>query len=712
MRPTHLLASSTRTDLVGRDLWLDTVTSDPDAPWAPPRLGFAGRLYAGHRTDVIDPCLATLIVDGEEAALTPVRHTWTPAGCHTVYRVERGDRREQATLAERTWIAGDALCAEWTYHHTGAAPVEVEVRLHGAVAEAGLTGRPLRVTTTTWSLFAEFHVDLLVALAAPRAVCPPHVATRLRFACGLGRNAQAAASAREAGLRTSAAAAEAAFDAWFGEHVPRLRTDDLHLLRLYTYRWFVVYRALHRPDHWYDGHPMPGTLIYEGPVGIWFSAPIGLPLPLQIRELRWMRRPEGVAETLAAWMESQGALRMYASDPVSAALIYDAHHPGELDLDRLYTAARAYLEGGEARSPRIVGGGLERFPVTVGSWVTGTEFAPDFFARTTPPWDHLTSEDTGLAPGLPRAGEPERPGHEQLGRLLRVDTDTWHAGIVRSAALLAVRSASRAAEIEQLHAAADRLMALLSDTHGGADGIFRSVDARSGERIDEVVNFEAAFPFLLDDWEERHRLGLLDLLSERHLLAPYGLTSTSQRCPAFSAENRWEVGPGASADEPFAYPCAWNGPSWHYATSWVLLALGRVAASTGDAALRDRFTVIWERWCEAHCYRGDPSLPLVMEHYHPYTGAAYRVIPDYFHSAWLDLFFRHIVGLNDEDGWLRVDPLVDAGDFTIEGIPWHGRRLDIRLTGGGSERRAAVTVDGAPLAMSSGAAPWRWAEPP
>ena len=52
---------------------------------------------------------------------------------------------------------------------------------------------------------------------------------------------------------------------------------------------------------------MPGELFFEGPVSNWFTAPIGLSFPLQLREARWMREPRGVQDTLNAWARNAGA---------------------------------------------------------------------------------------------------------------------------------------------------------------------------------------------------------------------------------------------------------------------------------------------------------------------------------------------------------------------------------------------------------------------
>jgi hypothetical protein len=557
-----------------------------------------GRLHLGHETDVVDPLPVTLAVDGRSVAPRVLQHRWTPDGTTTLY--DLGSVR----ATERKGVRGAVLCADWSFEGSG----RVEVR---AVAP-----ERLRAKVTTISLFEGLEADLSVR-STPLA--PVDAPGRLSLRCAIG------------GGEPAGSLDDAPFEDWLAAHAPRLTCESDDLASVYEYRWFVVYRNLRRPARWFAGHPMPGELFFEGPVSSWFSAPIGLSFPLQLREARWMRSPRGVEDTLRAWAENKGALRSYAADPVSPAVELAEHHP--LDLREVLEAARAYLRG-EGRSPRLPLDG--EFPLTLGSWVTGTEYAPDFFAEVG--WDHRRSEMWMAPPTLPRAGERDSREIRRLTRLRRVDTDVWHWAMTRAAGGPDLRDA-----FAQLH------------LH---DGVFRSVGSRP---IAEVLGFEAALPFLLDDFGPRERAALAAAVDA--WTAPHGLMSTAPDCPAFSAENRWEAGPAA----PYDYPCCWNGPCWSYATSWVLHALGAVAGRTGEAPLRERFARTWRVWTDSHLTLG---FPMVAEHYHPFTGRPYRLIPDYFHSAWLDTFFRHVAGIG-------APPLVDAGPLRVEGVPLRGELVDV-----------------------------------
>jgi hypothetical protein len=524
-------------------------------------------------------------------------HAWTPDGTTTLY--DLGSVR----ATERKGVRGAVLCADWRFYGAGRVTARV------------VAPERLRAKVTTISVYSELSAHLPVRLTRLTPVDAPG---ELRLRCALG------------GAEPEGSLDERPFADWLATHAPRLTCEDEDLARVYEYRWFVVYRNLRRPSRWFPGHPMPGELFFEGPVSNWFTAPIGLSFPLQLREARWMRAPRGVEDTLRAWVENKGALRSYAADPVSPAIELARHHA--LDLRDVLDAARAFLRG-RGRSPRLP---LEGFPLTVGSWVTGTEYAPDFFAEAG--WDQRRSEMWIAPPVLPRAGEPDSPDVGTLTTLRRVDTDVWHWAMTRAVGGPDLREA-------------------FTDLHLH-DGFFRSVGSRP---IAEVLNFEAALPFLLDDFGAREREALAEAVDA--WTAPRGLLSTAPDCPAFSTENRWEAGPAA----PYDYPCCWNGPCWNYAISWVLHALGAVASRTGEAPLRKRFARTWRAWTDSHLALGSP---MVAEHYHPFTGRPYRLIPDYFHSAWLDTFFRHVAGV---DG----PALVDAGPLRVEGVPLRGALVDV-----------------------------------
>ncbi|MEA2172102.1 MAG: hypothetical protein QOF76_5402 [Solirubrobacteraceae bacterium] len=616
------LQTDRRTELIGRGLALDTVRRDrPDAPWAPAAPGLRGRLYLGHMTDLVDPAVAT--IGGGDPRV--VDHHWTPAAQATVYRA--GD----SVLHEERFVLGDAFVCD--------------LRVDG----------PARVSFAGPLASAGRHTIEAACLSPMRPAVAParlHADVRVhagRLVLGLGASAGAASDAAARAAGATAEDARRAFDAALDAFAPALITDDDALARLYAYRCFLAWRGVQRPDRWFADHPMPGELLFEGPSDSWFSQPIGLPLSLQVRELRWLRAPAAVAGTLAAWSAGTGALRAFAGDPVSAAMDFARHQPGVVDELALAQSAIAYLIDGRERSARIRGGGFADFPVTVGSWVTGTEFAPDFFVDSG--LDHRESEAGTAVDHLRQPGQDDSPEVSRLGAIHRVDVDSFH--------LTMLRAVGRAPLTRQFEA-----------LHSGPDGIFRSARP-DGTLIDSVVGFDAVIPFSADDFSPAHRDGLLHALSPAHLGARFGLRSTSIQSPGYCPDNRWIAGPAA----PYDYPCCWNGPVWNYGSSWALLALGRVARSTEDPRLSARFGELWRQWSSSHFTAIDGDIPLAVEHLHPDTGRAFRVVPEYFHSAWLAPFLEHVVGVGHPSGRTAFA----IADLTLSDVPHLGDvvRVDV-----------------------------------
>ena len=504
--------------------------------------------------------------------MTPrvLSHRWDSDFTETVYALT-----DSLRVAERKGVRGAVLCADW--HFLGAGRVEVRPRSRVLYAprddDLGLRGAAAEIGV---------RATRLEPVEAPAAV---------RFRVALGeREPIGDLDARP-------------FEAWFARHAPRLHTGCKELAEVYKYRWFVVYRNLRRPSLWFKDHPMPGELFFEGPVSNWFTAPIGLSFPLQLREARWMRSPRGVQDTLDAWT-AQRAARCAPTRPIRSRPRSSSPSTTRCGWARRATPRWTTSWAGAA-APGWPGGDMRSFPVTVGSWVTGTEYAPDFFAEAG--WDHDGARRCSWRRRRCRArAQPDSPQAHVLTRISRVDTNVWHWAMVNSLG------------------GPDLRAELVRSTC--TTGFFRSVGAAP---IKSVLGFEAALPFLYDDFGPRERAALARAVDA--WTAPKGSTRPRPYCPGFSPDN---------AFRGYRYPCCWNGPVWNYATSWVLHALGAVASRTQEEPLRARFARAWTQWTASHLTLG---YPLVVEHFHPETGRPYRLIPDYFHSAWLDTFFRHVV---------------------------------------------------------------------
>ena len=350
---------------------------------------------------------------------------------------------------------------------------------------------------------------------------------------------------------------------------------------------------------------MPGELFFEGPVSNWFTAPIGLSFPLQLREARWMRSPRGVQDTLERLDGERRRAALLRGRPDHAR-------------DRVRRAPPAAARRGARRGARLrarrgpqrAAGGRRTCTASrsrSARWVTGTEYAPDFFAEVG--WDHRRSEMFIAPPALPRAGAPDSPQADAADPRLRASTPTSGTGrwSTRSAGPTCATSSCAL----HLH-----------------DGLFRSVGGGADHERARLRG-RAAVPLRR---LRAARAGRAGPRGRRVDARRKGLYSTAPACPAFSADERVPRLPRTRA--------AGTARSGTTRPRGCCTRSARSPRAPSEAPLRERFARAWTQWTASHLALG---YPMVVEHFHPETGRPYRLIPDYFHSAWLDTFFRHVV---------------------------------------------------------------------
>lgn len=162
-----------------------------------------------------------------------------------------------------------------------------------------------------------------------------------------------------------------------------------------------------------------------------------------------------------------------------------------------------------------------------------------------------------------------------------------------------------------------------------------------------------------------------------------------------------------------AAECQWNGPSWPYQTTQVLLAMANLLdhyTSTGPVTRSDYMRLL-RQYAALH-RQPDGRLDLE-EDYHPETGRPIVGLArshHYFHSGFIDLILTGLVGLRPRaDDRIEINPLLaPAGDrqflawFRAEDIPYHGHKLAVTWDADGSRYRqgAGLTLelDGVPVA--------------
>ncbi|RYG41773.1 glycogen debranching protein, partial [bacterium] len=129
--------------------------------------------------------------------------------------------------------------------------------------------------------------------------------------------------------------------------------------------------------------------------------------------------------------------------------------------------------------------------------------------------------------------------------------------------------------------------------------------------------------------------------------------------------------------------CQWNGPSWPFQTTQVLLGMANLLNYSRQTEVnRGHYLSLLRQYSQQHYLNGEPNL---QEDYHPDTGKPIVGLDrshHYNHSGYTDLVVTGLCGLRPRaDDVLEVNPLLpDAGTipyFCLQDVPYHGHRVTI-----------------------------------
>lgn len=194
--------------------------------------------------------------------------------------------------------------------------------------------------------------------------------------------------------------------------------------------------------------------------------------------------------------------------------------------------------------------------------------------------------------------------------------------------------------------------------------------------------------------------------------APFGPTTAEQRHPGFVISYRGD-------------DCQWNGPSWPFSTTQVLVALANVLNNYEQnfVTKADYFETLRTYTRSHRLLHGDGRVvPWIDEDLDPYTGqwiARLRKLDassvntskrgkDYNHSGYCDLIISGLIGLRPRaDDIVEVNPLIPDGEwkwFCLDNVLYHGRIITILWDKNGTKYGKGpglrVFADGAEIGQS------------
>jgi hypothetical protein len=663
------------------DLWPGSEIrgSVPALDWGKPGFGLMGTWAFANPTALRDVLRVKVAERNEGGARTldflPTRHRWTPAGTLTFYRslpAGSGSYPYAGTLAikEQKCITEDGVFAtEWTLTHDQGKSARFDILLETPFSAA--PGSDLLVVDTATHarcLGKEVPLQGHAAIGfhgksglAREVALGPFESVTLRF--GLAVDLTGAKNPPEAlqaalGDAEVFARRERSINRWFDDNVPPLSTADGDLMKVYYYRWFLLYRARHHPAPAVPHHPYPRPCFYESPFGDWFGGVVGLSVGLQLQEAKWARKETAFAEGhIAHWTADIANYQRYVQFAPAAMAEYLAQRPIPADKARLFEEVKAYCQ--KRQNPDDP----DDFPIQVGSWPTGAEYQPNFYQFTRPPWDWRQDHE-GVK------GTDRRPA-----ALIRLDTVMALVLNLRGASRLG-RGLGRREEAMGLDRRADRLLARMkAELWDERLGLFLGADPQTRARADEAPCFDSFMPFLCEETHEPRYLKAFDAFFDpRQFWDEFPIATVSKKCPMYASGNAITGPTEATLENPHPYACCWNGPVWHFSNTFAAWSLGAVACGENGRHLRAGWLEFMARWTDLHFLYGDRSVPMANEHSRPVDGARFRRFHDYFHSSWIDPFLKYWAGIRweGESRVLTFDPFTPE-PFRLGQVPIAGR---------------------------------------
>lgn len=671
----RLLENSKRSDIWGYNIY-SRGKSQQSQDWDAPSLGLPGNIAIGHMIDTENILVPQIFCNGQMQHFIPQRNHWTPAFMDSYYRsAPSGEYAASGLLAVREtkcFTENDVFVAQLTLTNDSREPMEISLELAIPYPEISLTvyqvdakvlPRSIRKNLTLKGfLTADFSCEW-----AKSFLLPPQSSIQLRYGFAFSNLcAKAATDALAAALATPNpfADAENRFNQWMADHAPLLEIENEDLLKIYYYRFFVIKCGIHEPRTFLPDSVFEGSCVYESPFGSWFGAPIGLSIPFQIEEMKWMKDSTALRSHIQNWCNGYGAMQSYIQFTPMAIWHFYLQTRDLNILTDYYRHARDFTISHTPKSG-------ETLPKTTGSWLTGAEYQPSFYQYTTPAWDWRHDQE-GAAQGFEKTV------------LYRVDECAMHAANLFACKQMAEQlGAKEDADFFASHAEAafTQIQKLLWNEN---EQFFFDFDVATAKPCDQAYSYDGFTPLMFGLFGSDFHGVFRQLNENGRFDGGFGITSIGKDCPMYWFDNCITGPTAADLSTPHHYSCCWNGPIWPFAVSLVLEALGSSLRESPN--LSGIFSRIFTQYTQLHFACGDRSVPCIREHYRPSDGTTFSPYTEYFHSQWINLFISYYLGISVTEDSIRFCPATEEcfilKDVVIQGKHYRFAQeiLDGKLT--------------------------------
>lgn len=185
------------------------------------------------------------------------------------------------------------------------------------------------------------------------------------------------------------------------------------------------------------------------------------------------------------------------------------------------------------------------------------------------------------------------------------------------------------------------------------------------------------------------------LLPEDKLSGKYGLRTTEPSYEYYMKQYRYDKATGLRE-------CQWNGPSWPYQTTQVLLGMANLINNYHEhpVSINDYYRVLKQYTMQHFMPGGEMN---IVEDYDPDKGGPVVNLPQrsehYNHSEYNDLIITGLCGLRPAAGdSLVINPLVSPDSisyFCLQDVSYHGHNITILYdqTGKKYKQGAGLSID-------------------
>ena len=446
----------------------------------------------------------------------------------------------------------------------------------------------------------------------------------------------------------------------FWEKVPRFSCDSKEIERVVKHRFSLLY--LLRQGQGAGLFSSPGFCEGNGP----YHQPTSFSTPAIMREARWLQDPS----------MARGCLKMFFDN---------LHHNGQVP-------GRIYMAGLNSNDFYHAdwGGGFEALDAIHGD--KATKKAVLMSMQRYVKW--LANNRDPEGSGLTDIVNHFEAGQEFSRRYTVIDGKADRAIEFTEQFRLKGIDASvfRYRMVKWLHAVAEEIQEKAMANRFQAEvevildtirkkmwdekaGIFMDLDPanRRKTNVKAAVGF---YPLATDIPNQKQVDAMLDLLSNRNeFWTKYPVPSIAISDSTFDPTGRWK---GTRKG------CPWNGRVWPMLNSHIMEGLtywaergNKKAQKLANELLKKTISMVSgeaEGTNEANSF----------EHYHPVTGigSRYRGIDLYLHSYLLDNIFRIACGFAIRFGEVQDDPIGDAIDFRLQGMPLGNKLYDVERKNG------------------------------